>query len=312
MTARPRCARARHRDLVRRDGRRRGRRRGRGAARRWCRARSTCTPPTAGSSPSSPAGPIWSCSPPVVGRRPGRRPGWPGRDLRRRGRHRRARPHRLAARGGERGQGAGAGLGRALRRREPPRGPSLRRPPRPSRHRLARGGAPRVGGPHPARVHGGPGPLPAARARPSTTPPGRPSTRWPASSASGTPGGPAIERAARRRGPRGLRLSPGHARRRASTSPSAGSRRPWCGPCAARPDASRRGRGRVVPAGRGGRARGQGGAARRSGRGPGGVPGRRGGGQRPSARRGLAGGRGRAGPARATCPAGPCAPTTPP
>ena len=63
-----------------------------------------------------------------AGRRPGAGRGRAARRRRRRRRrHRRARAHRLAARRRHRGQGARARVGRALRRREPPRGPPLRR-----------------------------------------------------------------------------------------------------------------------------------------------------------------------------------------
>ena len=194
------------------------------------------------------------------------------------------RADRLAPRGGERGQGAGPGLGPALRGGQPPRGPSLRRPARPSRHRVARGRAARVGGPHPARVDGGARAATGSWARPSTTPPGRPSTRWPGSSASATPAARPSSRRRRRVTPRPSPF-PGPCSTTASTSPSAGSRRRWSAPCGATPDASRRGRGGVVPAGRGGRARGQG-RARRGGDGRRGrVPGRGGGRQRPPAGR---------------------------
>ena len=50
----------RHRDVVRRDRGRGGRRRPHRAARRWCRARSTCTPASAAWCPRSPAAPTSS------------------------------------------------------------------------------------------------------------------------------------------------------------------------------------------------------------------------------------------------------------
>ena len=58
--------------------------------------------------------------------------------------------------------------------------------PRRARPRAAARGAARVGRPHACSSHGGPRPVPAARARPSTTPPARRSTRSPATSASAT------------------------------------------------------------------------------------------------------------------------------
>ena len=195
--------------------------------------------------------------------------------------------------------------------RQPPRGPPLRRPPRPSRIEWPVAVLPRLGGPHPARLHGGPRPLPAARARPSTTPPGRPSTRWPGSSASATP-----------------------AARPSSGPPTAGDPTAFAFPramlddgldfsfCglktavrprrAAPPRRLRRGRGGLVPAGRGGRAGGQGraGAAAAVGaRGcawPAGWP------PTGPCGRALADGRAPSSASPPTCPAGPCAPTTRP
>ena len=67
---------------------------------------------------------------------------------------------------------------------EPPRGAPVRRVPRGARPRAAARRAARVGRPHAARRDGGPRPLPRCSARPSTTPPARPSTRWPATSVS--------------------------------------------------------------------------------------------------------------------------------
>ena len=72
-------------------------------------------------------------------------------------------------------------------------------------------------------------------ARPSTTPPARPTTRWPGYLGLGYPGGPAIDRVAGDGRPDGLRLPPGPARRRATTSPSRASRRRWSAPWSAIP-----------------------------------------------------------------------------
>ena len=152
----------------------------------------------------------------------------------RRGRHHRPRADRLAARGGERGQGAVAGVGSSLRGGQPPRGPPVRR---------AAGSSRASNGPWPCSSCRGATPCSCrwrARAatgswaRPSTTPPARPSTRWLGSSASGTPAArpssvppwPAT---------RPPSLSPGPCSATGSTSPSAGSRPPWCGPCEAGP-----------------------------------------------------------------------------
>ena len=105
--------------------------------RRWCRARWTCTPATAGSSPSWPGRAHLELLTPVVCAAPSKRrgsgcgPRGPGLDA-------------VAATTGpgligsllvgrERGQGAGPGVGRPVRRRQPPGGPPLRRPARPPR-----------------------------------------------------------------------------------------------------------------------------------------------------------------------------------
>ena len=306
---RRRRARARDRDLVRRHGRGRRGRRGRGAvvgglepggpARRLRRGRARARRP----------GPSRAPHPGHRARRSGG-PGSPGRGPRRRGRHRRPRPHRLAAGRGERGQGAGPGLGRPLRRRQPPRGPSLRRPARPPRHRVARGRAPGLGRPHPARVDGGPGPLPAPgpdprRRRRRGLRQGGPVPR------PRLPRRPGHRAGRRRRATPPPSPSPGPCSATGSTSPSAGSRRRWSTPCAATPTPSTEDVAAsfqqavvdvlVAKAGR---------AAVGDGC-PGAVPGRGGGRQRGPAR----GRRPRRAPSSGcppTSPAGPCAPTTRP
>ena len=88
--------------------------------------------------------------------------------------------------GVSRGQGPGAGVGRAVRRRQPPRGPPLRRLPRGARPRAAARRAARVGRAHAARRSWRATAATGCSARPSTTPPARPSTRSPATSASAT------------------------------------------------------------------------------------------------------------------------------
>ena len=114
----------------------------------------------------------------------GRRRGLRGR---RRRRHLRTRAGRRAARRRVRRQGAGAGLGRAVHRRQPPRGAPLRHPPRGARPRAARSwccscrAATRSSCSW--RATGSTG----CSAPRSTTPPARPSTRSPATSASATP-----------------------------------------------------------------------------------------------------------------------------
>ena len=154
--------------------------------------------------------------------RPWPRPDATGVGHRRGGGHHRPRPDRLAAGRGQRGQGLRPGLGRAVRRGQPPRGPPARRVPGGPRPGAAGRGAAGVRRPHPARAPWtGTGAATGCWARPSTTPPARRSTRWPASSASATPavrpstGWPPT--ATRRPSP-----SPGPARVRATTSPSAG------------------------------------------------------------------------------------------
>ena len=80
----------------------------------------------------------------------------------------------------------------AARRREPPRGPHLRRRARRPRRRAAARGAGRLGRPHLARPHARVGRVPRRSARRSTTPRARPSTRSPRCSGLGYPGGPVI------------------------------------------------------------------------------------------------------------------------
>ncbi len=179
------------------------------------------------------------------------------RPRRRRRRHRRARAHRRPARRRQRGQDPGPGVGRALRGRQPPRGPPLRRPPRGSRARAPGGRAARLGRPHPARADGGPRSATVSSARPSTTPPARPSTRSPATSASAT-------RAVRRSTPSPWRATP-----TPSAFPRAilddgydfsfsGLKTVGRQPRPQAPRRRHRGRRRVVPGGRGRRARHQG------------------------------------------------------
>ena len=174
-------------------------------------------------------------------------------------------------------------------------------------HRVAGGGAPGLGRPHHAPLDGGPGALQAARRDPRRR--GRGGLRQGGS----IPGprlsrGPVIEQAAVSGDPTafafprallgegldfsfsGIKTAVVHAVRPSPTP--------------------RRGCRGVVPAGRGGCARGQGHPGGGPGRGPGHVPGRRGGGQRPVA----------PGPRRRLCrvglaaylPTRPCAPTTRP
>ena len=204
------------------------------SARRWCPARSSCTPPSAAWSPNWPAGPTSSASARWWTRR-WPRPGCAGRGGHRGGRrHLRAGPGRGPAGRVERGQGAGPGLGRALRRGEPPRGPPLRLVARGPRPGLAGGGAAGVGRPHPADRDGSGPAATGCSARPSTTPPARPTTRWPATWVSATraarPSTASPPTATRRPSP-----SPGRCSTTASTSPSRASRRRWCAPSSATP-----------------------------------------------------------------------------
>ena len=126
----------------------------------------------------------------------------------------------------------------------------------------------------------------------------------------GYPGGPAIDRIADQGDPDRLRLPPLPARRRLRllvqrAEDLGGHRR------AQAPRGGHGRRGRLLPAGGGRRAGGQGPPGRRRRRGHRPVPGRRGGGQRPAAGDGSS----RPAPRTASapsCPAGPCAPTTPP
>ena len=85
-------------------------------SRRWCRARSTSTRDSVASCPRSRAGPMSSCSRPSSPARSSR-PASSDRAHRRCRGHRRPRPDRLPARRRQRRQGAGARVGRALRRR---------------------------------------------------------------------------------------------------------------------------------------------------------------------------------------------------
>ena len=125
-------------------------------------ARSTSTPATAASCPRSPAGPTSSCSR-RSSPRPSSRPASPDGGVDAVAATVGPGPRRLAARRRVGGQGARPRVGRALRRRQPPRGPPLRRLPRGPVARAARRRAARVGRAHAARAHGGPRPLPAAR-----------------------------------------------------------------------------------------------------------------------------------------------------
>ena len=118
-------------------------------------------------------------------------------------------------------------------------------------------GAAGVGRPHDARRDARPRPVPPARARRSTTPPARPSTRWPATWASATRAGPAIDRAGHARRPGRRRLPPGDAARgaRLLLQRPEDRRRQLRAQAPRRPD---RRRGGQLPAGRGRRAGGQG------------------------------------------------------
>ena len=202
--------------------------------RRSSRARWTCTPRYGGVVPELAGRAHLELLTPVVARalpapglgdraRSGPRP-------RRGGGHRRARAHRLAAGRGERGQGPGPRLGRALRRGEPPRGPPLRRPARAPEPRVAARRPSRLGRAHDGRRHGRARPLPPPRRHPRRRRRGGLRQGGPVP----RPGLP------RRPGHRGRRRaaatprpspSPGPCSTRVSTSPSAGSRRRWSAPC---------------------------------------------------------------------------------
>ena len=188
---------ARHRDLLRRDGGGGGRAGGRRSAPRSSRARSTCTPATAGWCPSWPAGPTSTLLTPVVAEALGRAglaavpPGstrWPP----------------PAARAW---WAPCWSASRATPRRWPWPGtcpssgsttwrPTCSPPCSSTPTSTGRWSCcwSRAATPCWSRWPG-----PAATgcsARPSTTPPARPSTRWPATSASATRAGPAIDRIA--------------------------------------------------------------------------------------------------------------------
>ena len=100
-------------------------------------------------------------------------------------------------------------LGRAVRGGEPPGGPPLRPAARGPGPRLAAGGAAGLGRPHPAGGDARAAAATGCSARPSTTPPARPTTRWRATSGLGYPGGPAIDRDGRPRATRRPSPSPG-------------------------------------------------------------------------------------------------------
>ena len=159
----------------------------------------------------------------------------------------------------QRGQGAGAGVGRAVRGGQPPRGPPLRRAPRGARRSSCPLVVLLVSGGHTMLVaHGGPRRATGCSARPSTTPPARRSTRWPATSASATRAArpsTAIADGGRSRRPS---RSPGRCSTTATTSPSAGSRPSVVNHVRKHPDVGDGRRGRLVPGGRGRRARHQG------------------------------------------------------
>ena len=187
-------------------------------------------PVVGGVEPGRPARPVRRCrardrrsGPPRAdhaGGGPGHRRGRRRRRTdRRRGRDDRARAGRVAARRGGGREGAGADVGRALRRRQPPRGAPLRRLPGGARPGAAPRRAAGVGRPHDARGDARPRPVPPPRAddrrrrrrglrqggplpRPRVPRRARPSTRWPC-------------RATRPPSP-----SPGRCCRRGSTSPS--------------------------------------------------------------------------------------------
>ena len=176
---------------------------------------------------------------------------------RRRGRDGRARARRLAARRGGGRQGAGADVGRALRRRQPPRGAPLRRLPGGARPRAAPRRAAGVGRPHDARRDARTTASTASSGRRSTTPPARPSTRWPATSASATPAARPSTALAMQGDPAAIALSPGDAARGARLLlqwPEDGRDQPR----AQAPRRRDRRRGGQLPAGRGRRAGGQG------------------------------------------------------
>jgi N6-L-threonylcarbamoyladenine synthase len=162
------------------------------------------------------------------------------------------------------GQGAGAGVGRAVRGRQPPRGPPLRGVPRGARPRAAARGAAGLGRAHPARAHGGPRPLPGARPTIDDAA-GEAFDKVARYLGLGYPGGPAIDRLSLRRRPGGHRF-PRAMLDDGSTSPSRGLKTAVVNHVRKHPEVRRRGRGRLVPGGGGRRARRQGPAGRRRGR----------------------------------------------
>ncbi len=137
---------------------------GRWSSPRWSGARSTCTPRTAGWSPSSPVGPISSCSPrswPTRWTDAGSDPTGTGIDAVAVTCGPGLIGSLLVGRG--RGQGALAGLGRAAHRGQPPRGPPVRVAARTARPRLATRGPAGLGRAHAAGRGDRAGPLPDAR-----------------------------------------------------------------------------------------------------------------------------------------------------
>ena len=159
---------------------------------------------------------------PQSGRRPGDRRGWRRRVAHRRDRvHGRSRPDRGAAGRRVHGQGPGVGLGRPVRRRQPPRSaPVLGVPGGPDPRVPARRAA-RVRRTHRCSSRCAVTATTGCSGRRSTTPPARPSTRWPASSIWGIRAGlrstPLRSRATRRRS-----ISRGRCRTDRTTSRSAG------------------------------------------------------------------------------------------
>ena len=129
---------------------------------RWCPARPTCTPASAGWCPRWPAGPMSTCSPrssaeamdiaDATPRRP--RTPWPPP----------SGPGLIGSLlvGVSAAKALRPGVGGPVRRRQPPRGPPARRLPRGPRPGPAGGGAAGVGRPHHAHPHAGAGPLPPA------------------------------------------------------------------------------------------------------------------------------------------------------
>ena len=121
--------RARHRDELRRDRGGAGDGRLRRAVERGVEPGRPARRSTAAWCPRSPAGPTSSCSTRSIARAIVEA-GVDDRADRRRGLHDRPGSGRRPARRRVGGEGAGADVGRAVRRRQPPRGPPLRRVPR--------------------------------------------------------------------------------------------------------------------------------------------------------------------------------------